>query len=114
MYMVRPLIFSSHLDEAKLQAAVKTLVNACPFLAGRLQKDPSTGEFAILCSNSATTTRQVACSACPACSNHWKQALHVALAINYSARFLSDGFVFPAAPHITRLLCPDACGKLQE
>jgi hypothetical protein len=59
MYMVRPLIFNSHLDEGRVESAVRTLVNHCPFLAGRLHKDPATAEFAILCSNSAGSSHDV-------------------------------------------------------
>jgi hypothetical protein len=48
LYMVRPLIFSSHLDEGRVEAAVKTLVNACPYLAGRVQRDTATGEVVVV------------------------------------------------------------------
>jgi hypothetical protein len=49
--MVRPLIVNSHLDESRVDVAVRTLVNDFPLLAGRLCRDPATAEYAILCHN---------------------------------------------------------------
>jgi hypothetical protein len=61
--MVRPLIFNSHLDESRVESAVRTLVNDCPFLAGRLHRDPVTREVVIVCNQDAQEhTRYDSCS----------------------------------------------------